>query len=47
MAAGFLLGWWLDGVLGTSPILVFLGLALGLVGGVCYTVVQFRQFLRD
>jgi hypothetical protein len=47
MAAGFLLGWWLDGVLGTSPILVSIGLALGLVGGVCYTVVQFRLLLKD
>jgi F0F1-type ATP synthase assembly protein I len=47
LAAGLALGWWLDGVFGTSPILVFLGIALGLVGGVCYTAVQFRQFLRD
>jgi F0F1-type ATP synthase assembly protein I len=47
MAAGVALGWWLDGVFGTSPILVFLGIALGLVGGVCYTVGQFRQLLRD
>lgn len=47
LAVGILLGWWLDKVLNTSPILVLLGIALGLVGGVCYTVAQFRQFLRD
>jgi F0F1-type ATP synthase assembly protein I len=47
LAAGVLLGWWLDGLLGTSPILVCIGIALGLAGGVCYTVVQFRPFLKD
>jgi ATP synthase protein I len=47
MAAGVLLGWWLDGVFGTTPILLVIGIALGIVGGVCYTVVQFRPFLRD
>jgi F0F1-type ATP synthase assembly protein I len=45
LAAGMALGWWLDGVFGTSPILVLLGIALGLLGGVCYTVVQFRSLL--
>jgi F0F1-type ATP synthase assembly protein I len=47
LAAGILLGWWLDRTFGTSPILVLLGIALGLVGGVSYTVTQFRQFLKD
>jgi F0F1-type ATP synthase assembly protein I len=47
LAAGVALGWWLDGVFGTSPILAIFGIALGLVGGVCYTVVQFRQFLKQ
>jgi Putative F0F1-ATPase subunit Ca2+/Mg2+ transporter len=47
LAAGIALGWWLDGLLHTSPILVLLGIALGLVGGVCYTVVEFRQFLKN
>lgn len=45
-AAGTVLGWWLDRVFGTSPILVLLGIALGITGGICYTVVQFRLFLR-
>jgi F0F1-type ATP synthase assembly protein I len=47
LAAGIALGWWLDRELHTSPILVLIGIALGIVGGVCYTVVQFRQFLKD
>ena len=44
-AVGTVLGWWLDGMFGTSPILVLLGIALGLLGGVSYTVVQFRALL--
>lgn len=47
LAAGILLGWWLDRIFNTSPILVLLGIALGIVGGVCYTVTQFRQFLKN
>jgi F0F1-type ATP synthase assembly protein I len=47
VAAGILLGWWLDGVFDTSPILIVIGIALGIVGGVCYTAVLFRQYLRD
>ena len=46
-AVGTALGWWLDGVFGTSPILVLLGIALGVIGGVCYTVVQFRSLLAN
>lgn len=47
LAAGVLLGWWLDGIVGTSPILLLIGVALGLAGGVCYTAIQIRPFLRD
>lgn len=46
VGAGIALGWWLDSVLGTSPILVVIGIALGLAGGFCYTVVQIRPFLK-
>jgi F0F1-type ATP synthase assembly protein I len=46
-AAGALIGWWLDGALNTGPILVVSGTALGLVGGITYTVVQLRQFLKE
>jgi F0F1-type ATP synthase assembly protein I len=47
VAAGILLGWWLDGVFGTSPIVIVIGIALGIVGGVCYTAVLFRQYLKN
>jgi F0F1-type ATP synthase assembly protein I len=47
LGAGIALGWWLDGALGTSPTFVLIGIALGLAGGVCYTVVQIRPFLKE
>ncbi len=46
LAAGIALGWWLDGLLHTSPILVLVGIAVGIVGGICYSVVQIRPFLK-
>jgi F0F1-type ATP synthase assembly protein I len=47
LGAGIALGWWLDGVLHTAPILVLVGIALGIAGGVSYTVVQIRPFLKE
>lgn len=47
LAAGVLLGWWLDETFHTSPILVVIGTALGVIGGVCYSVVQLMQFLKQ
>jgi F0F1-type ATP synthase assembly protein I len=47
LGAGIALGWWLDSALGTSPTMVLIGIALGLAGGVCYTVVQIRPFLKE
>ena len=46
LAAGIALGWWLDGLLHTSPILVLVGIAVGIVGGICYSVMQIRPFLK-
>jgi F0F1-type ATP synthase assembly protein I len=46
LGIGIALGWWLDKAAGTSPILVLVGIALGLAGGVCYTVVRIRPFLK-
>ena len=46
-AAGVLIGWWLDGAFHTAPILVVTGTALGLVGGIAYTVVELKQFLKE
>ncbi len=45
--AGLTLGWFADRLLHTSPIMVLVGLTLGIVGGISYTVVQFRSFLKD
>ena len=47
LGAGIALGWWLDGLLHTSPIMVLIGIALGLAGGVCYTVVRIRSVLKE
>jgi F0F1-type ATP synthase assembly protein I len=47
LGAGIALGWWLDSVWGTSPTMVLVGIALGLAGGVCYSVVQIRPFLKE
>lgn len=47
LAAGIALGWWLDGLLHTSPTMVLVGIALGLAGGICYTIVQIRPFLKE
>lgn len=46
-AGGLALGWFLDSVLHTSPILAIVGLALGLAVGVWYSIVQFRSFLKE
>jgi F0F1-type ATP synthase assembly protein I len=46
-AGGLALGWYLDRVLHTSPILAIVGLALGLAAGVYYSIVQFRSFLKE
>jgi hypothetical protein len=46
LVGGLAAGWWLDGVLHTFPALLLIGLALGFVGGIGYTVVQFRTYLQ-
>lgn len=47
LVAGVALGFWLDDLFNTSPILVFIGIALGIAGGIYYTVAQIRPFLKD
>jgi F0F1-type ATP synthase assembly protein I len=47
LAAGFLLGWLVDSLAGTTPIFILVGLLLGIVGAVSYTVVQFRHYLKS
>lgn len=45
LLVGIALGGFLDSRLDTSPALLLVGLALGMVGAVTYTVMQFRQYL--
>jgi F0F1-type ATP synthase assembly protein I len=47
LAVGFGLGWWADGILNTSPILVLVGIAIGLAAAISYTVVRLRSYLRE
>jgi putative F0F1-ATPase subunit (Ca2+/Mg2+ transporter) len=47
LGLGIALGWWLDGLLHTFPILVLVGIALGIAGGICYTVAEFRKYLKN
>lgn len=47
LLAGIALGWWLDALLHTSPVLVLIGIALGIAGGIYYTIVQIRPFLKE
>jgi F0F1-type ATP synthase assembly protein I len=47
LGIGIAVGWWLDRLLHTSPVLVLVGIALGLAGGVCYIVVQIRTVLKE
>ena len=46
-AGGLALGRLLDRLFHTSPILAIVGLALGIAGGVYYTIAQFRSFLKE
>jgi F0F1-type ATP synthase assembly protein I len=46
LGAGIALGWWLDELLHTSPIMVLVGIAVGLAGGISYTVVAVRSVLK-
>lgn len=43
---GFGLGWLADGLLHTSPILVLVGIAVGIGAAVCFTFVRIRSFLN-
>jgi F0F1-type ATP synthase assembly protein I len=47
LAVGIAVGWWVDGLLDTSPIFVLVGVALGVAGGITQTVVQLRRYLKN
>lgn len=46
LVAGLALGWLVDGLADTTPIFLLVGLLLGIVGAISYTVVEFRKYLR-
>jgi ATP synthase protein I len=43
---GLGLGWLVDSLADTTPIFLFLGLALGIAGAIRYTVLEFRKYLK-
>jgi F0F1-type ATP synthase assembly protein I len=47
LAVGLGLGWLVDSFADTTPIFMLVGLLLGIVGAVGYTVVEFRKFLNS
>jgi ATP synthase protein I len=47
LVAGVALGWWVDGLLHTSPIFVLVGIALGIAGGIWHTVIALRKYLKN
>jgi F0F1-type ATP synthase assembly protein I len=47
LIVGLALGWWIDGLLNTSPIFVLVGIAVGIAGGVFHTIVKIRTFLKE
>jgi F0F1-type ATP synthase assembly protein I len=46
-AVGIALGWLVDSLLDTSPIFVFVGLALGTTAACWYAVTEFRKYLKN
>ncbi|MEO9110809.1 MAG: AtpZ/AtpI family protein [Jatrophihabitantaceae bacterium] len=46
LAAGLGLGWWVDGLLKTTPVFLLTGMVLGIVGAVAFAVVQIRTVLK-
>ena len=47
VAVGCVLGLLVDRAAGTAPVFLLVGLALGLVGGAAYMIVQFRKYLHS
>jgi F0F1-type ATP synthase assembly protein I len=47
LVAGIALGWWVDGLLHTSPIFVLVGIVLGIAGGIWHTVIALRRYLKN
>lgn len=43
---GLGLGWLIDSLANTTPIFLLIGLLLGIIGAITYTVVEFRKYLK-
>ena len=46
LVAGLVLGWLVDRLAGTTPVFLLVGVLVGIVAAVSYTVVEFRKYLR-
>lgn len=46
LVAGLALGWLVDTLADTAPVFLLVGLLLGIVGAISYTVVEFRKYLK-
>jgi F0F1-type ATP synthase assembly protein I len=46
LVVGAGLGWLADALVGTTPILLLVGILLGIAGAIGYTVRQFRRYLK-
>lgn len=47
LVAGLGLGWLVDEMLGSLPVFVFIGLALGIASASAYVYAQFKKFMKD
>lgn len=47
VVGGVGLGWWLDSVLHTLPVFVFIGLAIGMVSSWLFAYATLRKFLKQ
>jgi F0F1-type ATP synthase assembly protein I len=47
LVIGFALGWWADRLFNTFPIMVLVGIGLGIVASVSFSYVRIRSFLRE
>ncbi|CAM2876286.1 AtpZ/AtpI family protein [Skermania piniformis] len=44
---GLVVGWAADRAFGTSPVLIMVGLGLGVIGAVWSMITQVRKFMKD
>jgi F0F1-type ATP synthase assembly protein I len=47
VVTGLLLGWLLDTRIGTLPVFIFVGLAVGMATACYYAYVKFRSFMKN